>query len=149
MKIVLQKKVDALGVPGDLVEVADGYARNYLLPRGLAVKASKGVLKHVESLQRAHEVRDTKERQSAEAVAGKLVGSAIRVLARVGEEGRLFGSVTTSEIAAAIEHQTGVAVDRHDIHLDEPIRSLGIHEVRVHLHAQVTPIVHLEVAPAE
>lgn len=149
MKIVLQKKVDALGVPGDVVDVADGYARNYLLPRGLAVRASKGVLKHVASLQRAHEARDTKERQAAEAVAGKLVGSAIRVLARAGEEGRLFGSVTTSEVAAAIEHQTGVAVDRHDIHLDEPIRSLGIHEVRVHLHAQVTPIVHLEVVAAE
>lgn len=149
MKIVLQKKVESLGVPGDLVEVADGYARNYLLPRGLAVKASKGALKHVESLTRAHDARDAKERQSAEAVAGKLVGSAIRVIARAGEEGRLFGSVTTSEIAASIEQQTGIEVDRHDIHLDEPIRNLGIHEVRVHLHAQVTPIVHLEVAAAE
>jgi large subunit ribosomal protein L9 len=148
MKIILQQKVDKLGVPGDVVDVADGYARNYLIPRGIAVRASKGAVRHVESLKRAHATRDARDRQAAEALAGRLVGSPLRVSARAGEEGRLFGSVTTSEIAAALSEQSGVDVDRHDIHLDEPIRSVGMHEVRIHLHPEVMPVVSVEVVPA-
>ncbi|MBI2237088.1 MAG: 50S ribosomal protein L9 [Actinobacteria bacterium] len=149
MRVILQKPVEKLGVPGDVVEVADGYARNYLMPRGLAVKASKGGLHHVESLQRAHAVRVSKAKADAEAVASKLTASPVKVMARVGEEGKLFGSVTASDLAEEIERQAGVKVDRHDIHLDEPIRSVGVHEVRVHLFAEVDPILSVEVEAGE
>ena len=108
MKIILQKPVDKLGVPGDVVDVADGYARNYLMPRGLAVKATKGGVKHVDSLKRAHSTRVDAAKADAEQVAQRLMASPITVPAHAGEEGRLFGSVTPSDVAAAIEAQTGV-----------------------------------------
>jgi len=149
MRVILQKPVDKLGVPGDVVEVADGYARNYLMPRGLAVKATKGGVKHVDSLQRAHRVRVNQAKAEAEQVASRLIATPIRVLAHAGEEGKLFGSVTASDIAEAIREQTGVRVDRHDVHLDEPIRSVGAHEVRVHLFAEVDPILTVHVEPSE
>jgi large subunit ribosomal protein L9 len=145
MKIILQKPVDKLGVPGDVVDVADGYARNYLMPRGLAVKATKGGVKHVESLQRAHSVRVDAAKAEAEQVARRLMTSPVSVSAHAGEEGRLFGSVTPADVAVAIESQTGVRVDRHDVHMDEPIRSVGVHEVKVHLFAEVDPIISVEV----
>jgi large subunit ribosomal protein L9 len=149
MKVILQKPVDKLGIPGDIVEVADGYARNYLVPRGLAVKATKGGVKHVDSLQRAHRVRVNEAKAEAEQVASRLTATPIKVLAHAGEEGKLFGSVTASDIAEAIDDQAGVRVDRHDVHLDEPIRSIGAHEVRVHLFAEVDPILTIEVEPTE
>ena len=145
MKIILQKPVDKLGVPGDVVDVADGYARNYLMPRGLAVKATKGGVKHVESLQRAHSVRVDAAKAEAEQVAQRLLASPVSVPAHAGEEGKLFGSVTPADVAAAIESQTGIRVDRHDVHMDEPIRSVGVHEVKVHLFAEVDPIISVEV----
>jgi len=147
MKVILQKPVEKLGVPGDMVDVADGYARNYLMPRGLAVQASKGGVKHVESLKRAHATRVSQARADAETEAERLTATPIRVTARVGEEGRLFGSVTAGEVAEEIERQTGIKIDRHDVHLDEPIRSIGVHEVRVHLFAEVDPVVSVEVEP--
>lgn len=149
MKVILQKSIEKLGVPGDLVEVADGYARNFLMPRGLAVKATKGGVRHIESLQRAHGTRIAQAKTDAEAVASRLTATPIKVLARVGEEGRLFGSVTASDLAEEIERQTGVTVDRHDIHLEEPIRSIGVHEVRVHVFPEVDPILSVEIAAAE
>jgi large subunit ribosomal protein L9 len=145
MKVILQKPVDKLGAPGDVVDVADGYARNYLMPRGLAVKATKGGVKHVDSLKRAHSSRENVAKVEAEQVASRLSASPIKVLAHAGEEGKLFGSVTPSDIAQAIEGQAGIRVDRHDVHLDEPIRSVGTHEVRVHLFAEVDPVVSVEV----
>jgi large subunit ribosomal protein L9 len=148
MKIILQRSVDKLGHPGDVVEVADGYARNYLLPRGLAVRATKGAMKHVESLRRAHQARVEKARAEAEALAARLTATPIRVQVRVGEEGKLFGSVTASDVAEAILAQAGVQVDRHDVHLEEPIRSIGAHEVRVHLFPGVDPVVTVQVEPA-
>ncbi|HKZ75714.1 MAG TPA: 50S ribosomal protein L9 [Actinomycetota bacterium] len=147
MKVILQKPVEKLGVPGDMVDVADGYARNYLMPRGLAVQASKGGVKHVESLKRAHATRVSQARAEAETEAERLTATPIRVKARVGGEGRLFGSVTAGEVAEEIERQTGIKIDRHDVHLDEPIRSIGVHEVRVHLFAEVDPVVSVEVEP--
>ncbi|HEX9716750.1 MAG TPA: 50S ribosomal protein L9 [Actinomycetota bacterium] len=147
MKVILQKPVEKLGVPGDMVDVADGYARNYLMPRGLAVQVSKGGVKHVESLKRAHATRVSQARAEAETEAERLTATPIRVKARVGGEGRLFGSVTAGEVAEEIERQTGIKIDRHDVHLDEPIRSIGVHEVRVHLFAEVDPVVSVEVEP--
>jgi large subunit ribosomal protein L9 len=149
MKVILQKPVDKLGVPGDVVDVADGYARNYLMPRGLAVKASKGGVKHVESLKRAHTTKVSQAHAEAQEVADRLTASPIKVRARVGEEGRLFGSVTAAEVAEEIERQTGVKVDRRDVRLDEPIRSVGVHQVTVHLFTDVDPAVPVEVEPAE
>jgi large subunit ribosomal protein L9 len=145
MKVILQKPVDKLGVPGDVVDVADGYARNYLMPRGLAVKATKGGVKHVDSLKRAHAVRVNAAKAEAYQLAARLTARPVRVSAHAGEEGKLFGSVTASDIAKAIDDQAGIRVDRHDVHLDEPIRSVGTHEVRVHLFPEVDPVVSVEV----
>jgi large subunit ribosomal protein L9 len=149
MKVILQKPVDKLGVPGDIVEVADGYARNYLMPRGMAVKATKGGVRHIDSLQRAHSVRVNKAKAEAEQIASRLIGSPIRIEAHAGEEGKLFGSVTASDIAEAIDRQAGIRVDRHDVHLDEVIRSIGTHEVRVHLFPEVDPVISVEVVGSE
>jgi large subunit ribosomal protein L9 len=149
MKIILQKPVDKLGAPGDIVEVADGYARNYLVPRGLAVKATKGGERHIESLQRAHGTRVNKAKAEAETVASALTATPIVIAAHAGEEGKLFGSVTPADIAEAIERQVGVTIDRHDVHVEEAIRSVGAHEVRVHLFSEVDPVVTVQVEGSE
>jgi len=149
MRVILQKPVDKLGVPGDIVEVADGYARNYLMPRGMAVKATKGGERHVTSLKRAHSVRVNQAKAESEQVASRLSAAPITVEAHAGEEGKLFGSVTPGDIAEAIEKQAGIRVDRHDVHLDEPIRSIGTHEVTVHLYAEVDPVISVEVVGTE
>jgi large subunit ribosomal protein L9 len=149
MKIILQKPVEKLGLPGDMVEVADGYARNYLVPRGMAVKAQKGAVKQVETLKRAHSARLSKERVEFEAIAAQLVAAGvISISANAGDEGKLFGSVTAADIATAVATQAGVQIDRKDIHLDEPIRSVGTHEVRVHLFLDVDPVITIEVVAA-
>jgi large subunit ribosomal protein L9 len=149
MKVILQKPVEKLGDPGDVVEVAAGYARNYLVPHGLAVRAEKGALKHAENLKRAHVSRQSKEKVEFEALAAKLIASKVLIAARAGEEGKLFGSVTAADIAEAIAAQTDIQVDRKDVHLEEPIRSLGAHEVRVHLFPEVEPVLTLEVTAEE
>jgi large subunit ribosomal protein L9 len=145
VKVILQKSVERLGDPGDVADVADGYARNYLIPRGLAVRAEKGMVRHAESLKRSHEVRTEARKGEFEALAARLIQSPVLVTARAGDEGRLFGSVTAADVAGALSAQVGVQVDRKDVHLDEPIRSVGTHEVRVHLHPEVDPVVTVEV----
>lgn len=149
MKIILQQSVPKLGHPGDVVEVKDGYARNYLVPRGLAVKASPSMVRHAESLKRAHQARMGKVKVDAQVTATKLAGAPVVVHERAGEEGKLFGSVTATEVAAALAKQFGVVVDRRDVHLEHPIRTLGTHEARVHLHEGVDPVVTIEVRPIE
>jgi len=145
MKIILQKPVEKLGDPGDVVEVAEGYARNYLIPRAMAVRAHKGAVVHAQNLKRAHASRMSQQKAKFEAIAATLIARQVSIAARAGEEGRLFGSVTAADIAEAIVAQTGIDVDRKDVHLDEPIRSLGTHEVRVHLFPEVDPVLTLEV----
>lgn len=147
MKVILQKTVDRLGDPGDVAEVADGYARNYLIPRGLAVKAEKGTVRHAESLKRAHETRNKAQKGEFESVAARIIQTPVVVTARAGDEGKLFGSITAADIAEALSAQAGVQVDRRDVHLDEPIRSVGTHEVTVHLHAEVDPVITVDVQP--
>ena len=147
MKIILQKTVERLGDPGDVADVADGYARNYLIPRGLAVKAEKGTVRHAESLKRAHEVRTSARKGEFEALAARIVQVPVVVTARAVEEGKLFGSVTAADIAQALSSQAGVPIDRRDVHLDEPIRSIGTHEVTVHLHPEVDPVLTVDVQP--
>lgn len=146
MKIILQKPVDNLGNPGDIAEVADGYARNYLIPRGMAVKAEKGALQQAESLKRAHVSRLSKQKGEYEAIASKLIAAGtLTIAARAGEEGKLFGSVTGADIAEAVSAQAGVALDKKDVYLDEPIRSVGTHEVCVKLFHEVEPVLTVEV----
>ena len=149
MKVILQKTVERLGDPGDVADVADGYARNYLIPRGLAVRAEKGMVRHAEGLKRSHEVRTNARKGEFEALAARLIQTPLLVTAKAGEEGRLFGSVTAADVAAALSAQAGVEVDRKDVHLDEPIRSVGTHEVRIHLHAEVDPVLTVEVQAEE
>ena len=145
MKVILQKEVEKLGTPGEVVTVADGYARNYLVPRGFAIPATKGAVRHADTLKRAHEERAAKARGEAETLAERLAGARIQVTHRAGEEGKLFGSITAQDLAEEIERQAGQPVDRRAIHLDEPIRSVGSHEVHVRLHPEVTATVIVDV----
>ncbi len=147
MKVILQKELEKLGAPGDLVEVADGYARNFLIPRGMAAPASKGGVKHAERLKRAHDERVRRRLEDARATAQKMSSSPLRIPARAGDEGRLFGSITAADVAREIEALTGVKVDRREVHLPESIRSLGAHEVQVRVDPEVTATVTVEVVP--
>ena len=145
MKIILQKEVDKLGVPGDVVDVADGYARNYLIPRKLAAPATKGGVKHSDQLKRAHDDRVRKAVQEAQAQAAQLSANPLRIQAKAGEEGRLFGSITAANVADELSKASGLEVDRKRVMLTEPIRSIGTHEVQVHLHPEVDATVTVEV----
>ena len=145
MRVILQKEVEKLGAPGDVVEVADGYARNFLIPRKMAAPATKGGAKHAERLKRAHEDRVKKSVQEARQLAEKLSTSPIRLTARAGEDGRLFGSITPAQIEKELE-ASGVQIDRKHFHVD-PIRSVGTHEVVVQLHPDVDARVTVEVVP--
>jgi large subunit ribosomal protein L9 len=148
VKVILQKEVDKLGLPGDVVDVADGYARNFLVPRGLAAPASKGAVRHAERLRQAHDERVQKGLGEAQALADALAGTPVRISAKAGEEGKLFGSITAADVAVELEKRAGRPVDRKQVHLAEPIRSVGSHEVTVHLHAEVNAAVTVEVIPA-
>jgi large subunit ribosomal protein L9 len=145
MKIVLRSDVDNLGKKGDLVDVADGYARNYLVPRGLALQATSGIRKQADAMRRNRDARDRRDREAAEAVAGRLAERRVELAARAGEGGRLFGSVTSSDVAAAVLAQLGVEIDRRHIGLDEPLKELGPVEVPVRLHPDVVATLHVEV----
>ena len=148
MRIVLRDDVENLGKKGDLVDVADGYARNYLVPRGLALKATAGNQKQADAMRRNREVRETREREAAQAVAAQFEGRTITIKARAGGEGRLFGSVTSVDIADAVQKQTGAEIDRRKIDLDEPLKELGGVDVQVRLHADVLATLHVEVESA-
>lgn len=145
MKVLLRDDVDGVGKRGDIVDVAKGFARNYLFPTGRALVASPGIEAQATAMRRTRDLRDAKDKESAEAVASVLGQATITVPARAGTEGRLFGSVTTTELAEAIEAQTGAVVDRRKIHLDEPIKTLGSHVVPVHLHGEVEAELNVEV----
>jgi large subunit ribosomal protein L9 len=144
MKIVLKEPVAKLGNAGDLVTVSGGYARNFLIPRGLAVAATKGTLKQAEHWAKSQSDRENRERTGAEELKAKLEGHTLKLTARAGPDGRLFGSVTANDVAQAINAQLGTAIDRHDIEL-EPIRSLGVHTARIPLFTDVAAEVTVEV----
>ena len=145
MKVILSNDVEKLGRKGDVVTVADGYARNFLIPKGFAMLASKGALKQAEVMQRARAERAEKEKAEAASRVATLAASPVYISARAGEEGRLFGSVTKADVARAIQDQLEQDIDRHLIRLDEPIRSLGTHQVEIHLHEDVNAMVTVEV----
>lgn len=145
MKIILSQDVDTLGHKGDVVTVADGYARNYLVPKGLAIHATKGALKQAEMMQRARAEKEEKARAEAQGRVEKMQAAPVYISANAGEDGRLFGSVTSSDVARGIADQLGEEVDRHNIRLAEPIRTLGTHNVDVDLHEGVHATVAVEV----
>ena len=147
MQVILRSDVPELGKRGDVLDVADGYARNYLMPKGLAMKATAGAGDQAASMRRARDLRDARDRSAAESLATTLVPKVITVSARAGAEGRLFGSVTAAEISAAIEAQTGAQIDRRKLRLAEPLKSLGTHVVPAKLHSDVEFPVTVEVVP--
>jgi large subunit ribosomal protein L9 len=145
VKLVLRTDVAQVGKKGDIVDVSDGYARNFLVPKGLAFAATAGVEAQATSMRRNRDVRDASERSAAQDVATSLVSKVITITVRAGAEGKLFGSVTTSEITDAVATQTGVQLDRRQLHLDEPIKSVGTHLVPAKLHAEVEFPITVEV----
>ena len=148
MKIVLRDDVENLGHKGDVVDVADGYARNYLVPRGLAMKATKGVVAQAEAMRRNRAVKEARDVESAQSQAAQLEGARIEIPARAGEGGKLFGSVTATDVADAIQAQRGIEVDRRRVGLDEPVKELSEVEVVVKLHSDVAATVTIVVVAA-
>jgi large subunit ribosomal protein L9 len=145
VKVILRADVDGLGKRGDIVEVSKGYARNFLAPRQLAIPATEGATAQAEAMRRARDLKDAKEREQAEEIAKVLVARTIEIPARVGSGGRLFGSVTTTEVADAVLEQTGIELDRKDLHMEEHIKELGTHHVFAKLHADVQFPITVEV----
>ena len=148
MRIVLHESIDGLGTRGDIVEVADGYARNLLIPKGQAQQASPGIEAQAATMKRSWQARNAKEREAAEEIAKILVARTVEISARAGGEGKLFGSVTTGDIADAIHDQAGLEIDRKMILLEEPIRATGMHAVVVKPHTDVQFPVSVSVTEA-
>jgi len=148
MKVILTTDVSGLGHKGDVVDVADGYARNYLVPRSMAIKATRGAMREAEGLRRAREEAERREKAEAESLAQSLVGTRVVVAARSADEGRLFGSIGVRDVAAAIETYTGVTVEHQHIVLPAPIKEIGLHEVVVRPHPEVEFQLTLDVIPA-
>ena len=138
MEVILRHAVENLGKPGDVVKVKNGYARNYLLPHNLAYEATPGNLKRIQQERERLEAAENQRRGSAQEVATKLEQVSLTFSARVGEEGKLFGSVTATDIAQQLEQQ-GFHVEKRQIDLHEPIKSLGVYRVPIRLHADVKP----------
>lgn len=147
VKVLLQSDVDNLGAGGEVVRVRAGYARNFLLPRGLALPATAGNLSRVEELKKAAASRKKQERDSADELSQKLGGLSVSIARAVGEEGKMYGSVTAKDIAEA-SARAGVSVDRRRITLNEPIKQLGTFQVSVKLHHDVTATLKVEVVKA-
>ncbi|MGI5350072.1 50S ribosomal protein L9 [Streptomyces sp. CA-250714] len=148
MKIILTNEVSGLGAAGDVVEVKDGYARNYLVPRGFAIRWTKGGEKDVEQIRRARKIREIATIEQANEIKSQLEGLRVGLKVRAGEQGRLFGSVTPADIADAIKASGGPDVDKRRVEVGSPIKSLGAHQVAVRLHADVTATVDVDVAAA-
>jgi large subunit ribosomal protein L9 len=148
MKLILTHEVSNLGEPGDIVDVKDGYGRNYLLPRQFAIRWSKGAAKQVESIKAAREAHAVHDLEEAEQIKGRLEAEPINVGAHAGEGGRLFGAVTVSDIAEALA-AVGVSVDRRRIEVGNPIKSLGPHEAAVRVHPEVSATVRLNVVASK
>lgn len=136
MRVILRSDLSGLGKRGDIVEVSAGHARNYLLPKGLAIVASDGAVNQATAMRRARDLRDAADRESAQTVASALVAKTIVLTAKAGAEGKLFGSITAADIAKAIHEQANISIDRRKLDV-EPIKSLGTHSVTVKLHSDV------------
>lgn len=145
MKVLLVQDVEKLGKTGDVKEVSGGYGRNFLMPKGLAVLATRGQVKQAEERNAAQQKRAQAARKDAEALAARIAGQTLRFTARVGELDRLYGSVTSADIAEKLQAQTGVEVDRRRIDLDEPIKRIGIYPIKIQIISGLEPIVNVVV----
>ncbi|MFD5426544.1 50S ribosomal protein L9 [Streptomyces sp. SCSIO 30461] len=148
MKIILTHEVSGLGAAGDVVDVKDGYARNYLVPRGFAIRWTKGGEKDVEQIRRARKIHEIATIEQANEIKAKLEGVKVRLAVRSGDAGRLFGSVTPADIASAIKTAGGPDVDKRRVELGSPIKTLGSHQVSVRLHPEVAAKLGIEVVAA-
>ncbi|MFF3243168.1 50S ribosomal protein L9 [Streptomyces sp. NPDC002870] len=148
MKIILTHEVSGLGAAGDVVDVKDGYARNYLVPRGFAIRWTKGGEKDVAQIRRARKIHEIATIEQANEVKAKLEAVKVRLAVRSGDAGRLFGSVTPADIASAIKAAGGPEVDKRRVELGSPIKTLGSHQVSVRLHPEVAAKLGVEVVAA-
>jgi large subunit ribosomal protein L9 len=148
MQVILLERIGRLGQMGDVVTVKDGYARNFLLPQGKALRATKANRERFESQRAQLEAHNLERKSEAEAVATKLDGQSFIVIRQAGESGQLYGSVSTRDVADAVT-EGGFSIERRQVMLDRPIKSLGLHDIRIALHAEVTPHVLLNVARSE
>jgi len=149
MKVILRSNVEGVGNTGDVVEVANGYAQNFLMPKGLAMRATEGAVSQAADMKRSRDLQDLKQREVAEEAAQRLEAVAISIQARVGQDDQLYGSVTTSDIAEAVQAQTGIELDRRNMSLEEPIRQVGTHQVEMRLHPEVRAQLTVEVVSVE
>jgi large subunit ribosomal protein L9 len=147
MKVILRNDLVGVGKRGDIVEVSDGHARNYLLPKGHALVATDGAVSQAKAMRRARDLRDAADRESAQTIASALVARTITITVKAGSEGRLFGSVTTGDIAQAIHAQANISIDRKKLHVEQ-IKTLGTYSVAVKLHSDVEFPVSVEVVKA-
>ena len=145
MRLILTQEVGGLGSPGDVIEVKSGYGRNYLLPQGFAMKATKGAEKQIETLQRTRAAREVRSLEEARSLAGQLGALSVTLKARAGDSGRLFGSVTTTDIVDAVQAAGGPELDRRRVELHGSIKSTGKHTVTVRIHPEVAAEVGLDV----
>ncbi len=149
MQVILKADVDGLGTRGDVVNVADGYFRNYLLPKGLGYKATKGAEAEAEAMRRASAAKNEANRAEADKVAASIVPQVISIAAKTGDGETLFGSVSAADISAAVEEQTGHVIDRKAFQLDSPIKTIGSHMVMTNIHSQVQFPTTIEVVAEE
>jgi len=145
MKLILTQEVSGLGAPGDVVDVAPGYGRNYLIPRGFALQWTRGAEKQVEMIRRARAVREVRGVEDAQIIAAQLKSLRVRLRRRAGTGGRLFGSVGAADIAAAVKEAGGPDLDRRRIEVRDPIKTIGSHQVKVRLHTEVSAPVDIEI----
>ncbi|OEV08879.1 large subunit ribosomal protein L9 [Streptomyces sp. Amel2xB2] len=148
MKIILTNEVSGLGAAGDVVEVRDGYARNYLIPRRVAIRWTKGGEKDVEQIRRARKIHEIATIEQANEIKARIEDVNVRLKVRSGDQGRLFGSVTPADIAGAVKDAGGPEIDKRRIEVGAPIKTLGSHQVSVRLHAEVAAKVDIEVVAA-
>ncbi len=148
MKIILTHEVSGLGTAGDVVDVKDGYARNYLVPRGFAIRWTKGGEKDVAQIRRARKIHEIATIEQANEIKARLEGVKVRLAVRSGDAGRLFGSVTPADVASAIKSAGGPEVDKRRVELGSPIKTLGSHQVSVRLHPEVAAKLGIEVVAA-
>jgi large subunit ribosomal protein L9 len=145
MKLILTQEVTGLGAPGDVVEVKAGYGRNYLVPRSLAMPWTRGSEQQIEMIKRGRAAREIRSLDDAREAAGRLSGLRVRLQTRAGQGGRLFGSVSTADIAAAVRSAGGPELDRRKIEVANPIKTIGSHRVSVRLHPEVSATLDVEV----
>jgi large subunit ribosomal protein L9 len=148
MKLILTQQVSGLGAPGEVVEVKDGYGRNYLIPRGLAMPWTRGAEKQIDSIRKARVAREIASVEQAESIRGELERLKVRLRTRAGSGGRLFGAVTPADIAGAVKAAGGPELDKRRIEVKNPIKTVGAHQVAIRLHPEVSAKIDLEVLAA-